>query len=130
MAKNEPNCESVYISVPQSLYDNESTDEEKESDVARLIADTQAGITVKALLQLTLPVTVTWSDSDGQCFWRERMSGAGAAFKVEDEFTDSLKLGLAIVSAANGKTPIFVVFTDANSKELRFRLQFGEYPTQ
>src|SRR5215467_14109410 len=114
MAKDEPNCEAVFISLPESLR-----------DVAHLVADTQAGITVRALLQLTLPVTVTWSDSDGQCFWRERMSGPIAGFKIEDEFTDSLKLGLAIVSAANGKAPIFVVFTDANSKELRFRLQFG-----
>lgn len=128
MVQDEPNCEAVYIAVPESLLDDESTDEEKERDVAQLIAESQAGITVRALLQLPLPVTVTWSDSDGQCFWRERMSG-GAEFKVEDEFADSLKLGVAIVDAANGRAPFFVVFTDATGKQLRFRLQFGEYPT-
>ena len=130
MSQAEPNCEAVFISLPESLYDDESTDEEKERDVAHLVAETQAGITVRALLQLTLPVTVTWSDSDGQCFWRERLTGPIAEFKIEDEFADSLKLGVAIVEAANGNAPFFVVFTDANGKELRFRLQFGEYPTQ
>ena len=61
--------------MPKSLLDEGSSDEEKESDVAHLIAETQAGLTVKALLDLTLPVIVIWSDSDGQCFWRERMFG-------------------------------------------------------
>ena len=130
MHSGEPNCEVVHIPVPNSLFDEQSRDEERESDVARLIAQTQAGLTVKALLQLMLPVTVAWSDSNGQCFWRERMSGSGAEFKVEDEFTDSLNLGIAIVDAANGDAPFFVVFTDATGKELSFRLQFGEYPTQ
>ncbi len=130
MAYKDPRCEIVDIPVPLSLVDEESTDEDIEDDLSELLAVVRARLAVRATSQLTLPITVSWSDSDGQEFWRERISLIGGKLVIEDDFVESSKLALAVVAAASGEGPLFIVFTDEEVGELRFRIQFGDYPRQ
>lgn len=130
MAYKDPQYEIVDIPIPLSLVDEESTDEDIEDDLSELLAVVRARLAVRATLQLTPPITVSWSDSDGQEFWRERISLIGGKLEIEDEFVEASKLGLAVVAAANGEGPLFIVFTDQREGELRFRIQFGDYPRQ
>ena len=130
MAYKDPRCEIVDIPIPLSLVDEESTDEDIEDDLSELLAVVRARLATRATSQLTLPITVSWSDSDGQEFWRERISLIGGKLEIEDEFVEASKLGLAVVAAATGEGPLFIVFTDQGEGELRFRIQFGDYPRQ
>jgi len=130
VANKDPRCEVVDMPIPMSLVDEESTDEDIEADLSQLVLNVRARLARKAAFRLTLPIIVTWSDSDGEEIWRQRMSGSGVEFKIEDEFVEASKLGIAVVAAANGEAPLFVIFTDEGKGELRFRIQFGDYPLQ
>jgi len=123
-------CEIVDIPIPVSLVDEESTDEDIENDLSELLGVVRATLAARATAQLKSPIMVTWSDSDGEEFWRERICRIGGKFEIEDEFVDSAKLGIAVVAVANGEAPLFVVFTDEEKEELRFRIQCGDYPRQ
>lgn len=130
MAYKNPNCEIVDIPIPVSLVDEESTDEDMDDDLSELLHVVRARLAAKAASHLKLPITVTWSDSDGEEFWRERISRIGGKLEIEDEFIEASKLGLAVAAAASGEGPLFIVFTDQGEGEMRFRIQFGDYPRQ
>ena len=130
MGCKDPRCEVVDIPIPFSLVDEESTDEDIEDDLSELLVVVRARLAARAASQLTPPITVSWSDSDGQEFWRERISLIGGKLEIEDEFVEASKLGSAFVAAASGEGPLFIVFSDQGEGELRFRIQFGDYPRQ
>jgi hypothetical protein len=130
VANTDPHCEIVAVPVPVSLDDEEATDEDIESDLSGVLLIIRTRLASRAASRLTLPVTISWSDSDGEEIWRERLSRIHGEFKIEDEFIEPAKLGKAIVEAAHSEVPLFITFTDQLEGELRFRIQFGDYPRQ